>query len=96
MSDPPVEEVRKALSKWHVTRRAPDISKEVNDDLETIFAAARMVVDAAEPDIEAAAKAVSLYVHGYELPPDGMRLLVKQLRVGVNAALGSSEAPDGQ
>ena len=39
-------------------------------------------------DYEAAAKVVSMYVHGYELPPDGMRLLEKQLHVGIDAALG--------
>ncbi len=41
----------------------------------------------ANPNIEAAARAVSIYVHGYELPPNRMRLLEKQLAVGVAAAL---------
>ena len=45
-------------------------------------------------DMEAAAKAVSIYVHGYELPPDGMRLLEKQLSVGVNAAFGVTTEDD--
>ena len=76
-----MSDLQDALDLWDINQRPTWV--------EPIVEAARRV---ANPDIEAAAKAVSIYVHGYEpLSPDQMRLLEKQLTVGIDAALSITE-----
>ena len=84
------------IENWN----SPGVLKRMSTDDRQWTAALVSVLDAsrriANLDINAAAKAVSIYVHGYELPPDGMRLLEKQLSVGVNAALGITTEDDDE
>ena len=74
-------ELQAALDNFIVGRRAPDMPKEVNDDLEIIFEAARKV---ANPDIEAAAEVLDPYmVHPLEV--------MEATKAVVAAALGITE-----
>ena len=83
MSNPTVEEVREALDAlpdaWPMGSNSP---------MKRIVAAARLWVDAAEPDIEAAAEVLDPYmVH----PLDVM----EATKATVNAALGITEDTGG-
>ena len=60
MSELTPEAVKSAMSRFKVGRRAPDIPKEVNDDLEIIFKGARKY---ANPDMEAFHKALYEWFH---------------------------------
>ncbi len=55
MSDPTVEEVREALDFWTTPQSQEQLMKPQSiPPLDAVLAAARLWVDAAEPDIEAA------------------------------------------
>ena len=54
MSDPTVEEVREALTDWDALDKDEGV-----EPVATLVAAARLWVDAAEPDIEAAAQTMT-------------------------------------
>ncbi len=54
MSDPTVEEVREAVNVW---ANSQDYSPEWFHAMEVLLVIARLFVDAAEPDIEAAGEA---------------------------------------
>ncbi len=74
MSDLTPNAVNQALARFKVGRRAPDVPKEVNDDLETIFKAARKY---ANPDMEAFHKALYEWYHSERpMSPDVEQELV--------------------
>lgn len=54
----------------------------------------RVVLVKAQPDYEAAVRAVSLYVYGHELLPDERRLLAKQLLVAIDAIAADAVGGD--
>ncbi len=85
MSELTPEAVKSAMSRFKVGRRAPDIPKEVNDDLEIIFKGARKY---ANPDMEAFHKALYEWFHSERpMSSDVEKALVA-------AALGVTEDED--
>ncbi len=79
-----------ALDRFIVGRRAPGMPKEVNDDLEIIFEAARKV---ANPDYEAAAIQVRKIARPEDFPD--VVTIDYLTRLIVNAALGITEDTGG-
>ena len=98
MSEPTVEEVREALEDYE--RPALVGWMEDHPMLDTVLAAARLLVDAAEPDIEAATFIIYelRYIKDADEWDDKIVDITKRAvaaAFGWDAVLGIEEAPDG-
>ena len=94
MSDLTPNAVNQALARFKVGRRAPDVPKEVNDDLETIFKAAK---NYANPDRNAATSELTNWlVERLPITIDApmVDLVVRCADAVVDAALGVKEDED--
>ncbi len=82
-------ELQAALSRFIVGRRAPEVPKEVNDDLEVIFKAARKVANL-QIIVDEQAEDVGLWFVAQTASEAYLQQELRRLHAAIE------EAPDGQ